>query len=143
MNSPIDELIYDALRSDTTLMEVTGGRIISTCTEVAPYESDNTPLPYMIITYDGMQVQDQTKDDIYDGGTDVEEVSVEICTESRTALFPIIKRIRKVVRDYFLNTDGDCPDDYTVRASGVNWDWEKPCYFQTLTFQTYTEYEQD
>ena len=37
----LDEIIYNALRADTDLMQQVDGRIVSTCFEVGPDEVDN------------------------------------------------------------------------------------------------------
>ena len=48
----VDEIIYDAIRADSALMEAIGNRVVSTCFEVSPDEKDNTPVPYIIVTDD-------------------------------------------------------------------------------------------
>ena len=58
----IDEILYDALRADESLMEAVGGRIVSTCFEVGPDGKDNTPLPCIIVTDDNFQNMPETKD---------------------------------------------------------------------------------
>ena len=50
----LDKLFYDALQADETLKAAVGGRIVSTCFEVGPDEKDNTPLPCIIVTDDGL-----------------------------------------------------------------------------------------
>ena len=64
----LDEIIYDAIRSDASLMAAIGGRVVSTCFEVPPTEDDNTPLPNIIITDDGFQNNVTTKDCVWEGG---------------------------------------------------------------------------
>lgn len=137
-----DEIFYNALRADEQLMEATKGRIMSTCIEVAPTEQDNTPMPYIIVTFDGMQNDGSTKDDL-EGDFDSVTVSIEIAAESRKEVGQLSLMVRQAVRDYFRDPDEDdsdeVPTDYQLSASGVAWDWTRPCYYQTLTYQCTTE----
>ena len=50
----LDEIIYDAICADAALMEAIGSRVVSTCFEVSPEDHDNTPLPNIIVTDDGV-----------------------------------------------------------------------------------------
>ena len=59
----LDELLYNAICADADLMTVIGGRVESTCFEVSPEETDNTPLPYIVIRDEGKQPAHETKDD--------------------------------------------------------------------------------
>lgn len=139
-----DEIFYNALRADEQLMEATKGRIMSTCIEVAPTEQDNTPMPYIIVMFDGMQNDGATKDDL-EGDFDNVTVSIEIVAESRKEVGLLARMARQAVRNYFndMTADDDdfikMPEDYQLSASGVAWDWTRPCYYQTLTYQCTTD----
>ena len=61
----VDEIIYDAIKADSDLMTAIGGRVVSTCFEIPPTDEDNTPLPNIIITDDGFQNQQTTKDCVW------------------------------------------------------------------------------
>ena len=74
----VDLMIYEAIKADTALMELIGGRVVSTCFEIPPDEKDNTELPNIIITDDGMQNNLTTKDCVWEGAQDQVQVSVEI-----------------------------------------------------------------
>jgi hypothetical protein len=45
----LDEIFLDALKADESIMQLTEGRIYSTCVDIPPMDDDNTPLPYIII----------------------------------------------------------------------------------------------
>ena len=140
MGLTIDELFYKALMADKQLTDAVGGRIRSTCIEVPPTEADNTPLPYIIVTYDGMQNDQSTKDSL-EGEQDNETVSIEIAAESRAAVGSLASRVRQAVLDYLNSEAADTatkPLEYQLSASGVAWDWTRPCYYQTLTYQCAT-----
>lgn len=143
MSLTTDEIFYRALMADKDLVKAVGGRIRSTCFEVPPTEQDNTPLPYIIITLDGMTNDPSTKDGL-EGDYDTTTVSLEIADKSRVALGRLAQMARQSVRTYLTNISEEdedyehAPEDYQLSASGVMWDDRKPCYFQILTYQCST-----
>ena len=58
----VDELIYEAIVADESLMTTIGGRVTSTCFEIPPDQLDNTEVPNIIITDDGSTNNVTTKD---------------------------------------------------------------------------------
>ena len=144
MSLNTDEIFYNALRTDTSIMRETKGEIHSTCIEVPPMEKDKTPLPYIIIMFDGGANDAITKDD-FEGEEDNVTVSVEISAKSRKTLGRLAEMAREAIHRYLCNIDESAPDfslrpdDYQISFSPVSWDWTKPCYFQTLTYQCSTK----
>ena len=133
----VDEIIYDAITADETLMALTGGRVVSTCFEVPPTEDDNTPVPNIIITDDGFQAEIFTKDDIWDSDTDRVQATVDIAASSPNEVKQLAKAVRKAVNDYIhaMHEDGeDIPALQSLTSDGVAWDWMKPCYYQKLYY---------
>ena len=136
-----DKVFYNALRSNASLMAQVGGRIESTSIPVPDEELDNTPVPYIIISFDGLQNEGFTKDNDFEGDTDKVQVSIEVAAQSRDELGQIMTDIRETVIEYFEDTEGHAWDDYdyipqnyTFTASAVGYDSMKPCYYQTLTY---------
>ena len=136
-----DKVFYNALRSNASLMAQVGGRIESTSIPVPDDEFVNTPVPYIIITFDGLQNDGFTKDNDFEGITDKVQVSIEVAAQSRDELGQIMTDIRQTVIEYFEDTEGHAWDDYeyvpqnyTFSASPVGYNPEKPCYYQTLTY---------
>lgn len=136
-----DKVFYNALRSNAALMAQVEGRIESTSIPVPDEQLDNEPVPFIIITFDGLQNDGYTKDNSFEGNTDKVTVSIEVAAQSRDELGQIMTDIRQTVIDYFEDTDGHAWDDYdyvpqnyTFTASAVGYDSEKPCYYQTLTY---------
>ena len=135
-----DKVFYNALRSNAALMEQVGGRIESTSIPVPDDQLDNEPVPYVIISFDGLQNEGFTKDNSYEGDTDKVQVSIDVTAQTRDELGDLMQTIRKTVIDYFegiQKTDDDwplIPNNYTFTASPVAYDSMKPCYYQTLTY---------
>lgn len=134
----LDKLFYDALQADETLKTAVGGRIVSTCFEVGPDEKDNTPLPCIIVTDDGLTNNQQTKDNVWEPGEDRVQASVEVDGTSPKQVKRLIRMVRKAINNYIttLYTQGeDIPNLQSVQTNGVAWDWMKPCYHSTVSYQ--------
>jgi len=134
----LDKLFYDALQADETLMTAVGSRIVSTCFEVSPDEKDNTPLPCIIVTDDGLTNNQQTKDNVWEAGEDRVQASVEVDATSPKQVKQLIRMVRKAINNYItsLYTQGsDIPNLQSVQTNGVAWDWIKPCYHSTVSYQ--------
>lgn len=136
-----DKVFYNALRSNAELMATVGGRIESTSIPVPDEEFDNVDVPYIIITFDGLQNEGFTKDNSFEGNQDKVQVSIEVAANTRDDLGDIMQTIRETIIEYFEDTEGHAWDDYdyiptnyTFTASGVGYESTKPCYYQTLTY---------
>lgn len=133
----VDELLYNALKADADIMQAVSGRIVSTCFEVGPDEDDNTPLPCIIITDDGLQNAPEDKDYTWESDEDRVQASVEVDAESPKAVKQLMRMCRKAIADYIreLNDDGEeVPILESVQSNGIAWDWMKPCYHSTITY---------
>ena len=142
----VDEIIYDAIRADAALMEAIGSRVVSTCFEVSPTEADNTPLPNIIVTDDGFQNQQTTKDCLWEAGEDRVQVGVDVAAESPREVQRLIRMVRRAVERYVaqMYTQGeDIPELEQLSSNGLAWDWTKPCYYQQLTYQCITNADTD
>ena len=137
-----DKVFYNALRSSSDVMSMVDGRIESTSIPVPDEQLDNEPVPYIIITFDGLQNEGFTKDNSYEGDNDKVTVGIEVVANSRDELGEIMQAIRETIIEYFEDTEEHAWDDYdyipnsyVFSASPIGYDSEKPCYFQTLTYQ--------
>ena len=137
-----DKVFYNALRSNSELMKQVDGRIESTSIPVPDNELLNEPVPYIIITFDGLQNEGFSKDNDFEGDTDKVTVSIMVAAESRDDLGALMQTIRTTIIEYFEDGDGHAWDDYdyvpinyTFSASSVQYDFSKPCYYQVLTYQ--------
>lgn len=149
----LDEMLYNALKADATLMAAVGGRVVSTCFEVSPEEVDNTPLPCLIVTDDGLQNDDTTKDTEWESEEDVVQASVEVDADSPKETKRLMKLVRKAIARYMTGAapssaqlPEQVPELLGVQTSGVAWDWMKPCYHDTVSYQCVVEnhlYDED
>ena len=96
-----DRIFFDALSADTELMTAIGNRLYCTSIPVPDLQAENTPVPYVIITFDGLNNQDTTKDDPFEGGTDQVQIGIEIAANDRVELGNIAQRIRRVIHEDF------------------------------------------
>ena len=143
MVKELDEILYDALTSDSEIMAACGypdspARIFSTCVEVSPLENDNTPLPYIIIMDDGFQNDIETKDDVWEGNSDHVAASIMVCAESRDEAVALCNQCRLAVSQHIrdmLQQQLPVPDLQALTSPGTDWDWQKPCYHKTLQYQ--------
>ena len=143
---PVDEIIYDAIRADAALMEAIGSRVVSTCFEVSPTEADNTPLPNIIVTDDGFQNQQTTKDALWEASEDRVQVGVDVAAESPREVQQLIRMVRRAVERYvaaLYNQGENTPELEQLSSDGLTWDWMRPCYYQRLAYQCITNVDQD
>ena len=88
-----DKVFYQALLSNQSLVDQVGGRIESTSIPVPDEELLNEPVPFIIITYDGMQNDGFTKDNSYEGDTDHVQISIEVTAENREQLGDLMQAV--------------------------------------------------
>ena len=146
----VDEIIYDAIQADAALMTAIDGRVVSTCFEVSPDETDNTPLPNIIVTDDGFQNQDTTKDSVWEGEDDEVQVTVDIAAKSPNEVKDLVRMVRRAVSRYIIGMYKNrevVPELDKLSSDGLQWDWMRPCYYQKLTYncsiKSTTEDEQE
>lgn len=131
----LDEIFYNALKADNTIVSDTGGRIYSTCVEVPPTDADNTPLPYIVITDNGFQNDQTTKDDVWEGLFDIVAAAVEISAVSPREVKRLIRLCRKAIANYIATMEGERPYLRSLTSEGKAWDWTRPCYYKKLNYQ--------
>ena len=133
----LDELFFNALMADADLVLAVGGRIESTCFEVSPDETDNTLLPNIIITDDGLANQPDSKDVEWESREDRVQASVDVAAENPKQVKQLISMVRKAIANYIQALDDqgeDIPYLQSLQTAGVAWDWMKPCYHDVITY---------
>ena len=143
-----DAIFVKALRSNAALIaSLPAGDVYNTAIALPYEDADNAPLPYVIVSFDGLNNQDTTKDNDYDGLTDTVTIGIEIAAETRPQLGELARSVRKTLHEYFREHQGDdsdedyqlIPEDMTLTAQPVQYDSLKPCYWQRLTYQCDTK----
>lgn len=143
MSLQTDIIFVHAIKSNP---DITNGLpakdIYNTSLAMPDEDMDNADLPYIIVSYDGMQNDDSTKDNDYDGIYDRVPISVEIAARTREELANIIIIVRQTIEKFFIqHIDDDSDELYSliplstvVSASRVNYDSDIPCYWQSLNY---------
>ena len=135
----LDEILYNALQADAELVATLGGarQIESTCFDVGPDGKDNTPLPNIIVTDDGLTNQPTSKDVTWEANEDRVQASVDVAAIDPKQVKALVRMARKAIANYIATLDPEkveIPCLQSVQTSGVAWDWEKPCYHSTITY---------
>ena len=145
-----DIIFVKALRSNEELMSMLpAGDVHNTSIALPDIDLDNAELPYIIVTFDGLQNEDATKDCSFEGETDRVQIGVEIAAKTRGKLGELAVLCRQTIRAYFEDVTSDVedynlvPNDYTFTAQAVQYDPDKPCYWQTLNFSCDTNLDTD
>ena len=146
MSLQTDIIFVKALRANADLMaQLAAGDVYNTSIALPDEDLDNAPLPYVIVSFDGLTNDVETKDDPYEGDSDRVTISIEIAAKTRPELGQLAEDVRRQVHQYFVDadpTDEDAdmiPLDYQFSAQQVNYDQMKPCYWQVLSYQCDTK----
>jgi hypothetical protein len=148
MSLQTDIIFAKALRSNAELIaQLPAGGVYNTAIALPDEDLDNADVPYIIVSFDGLNNQDSTKDSSYDGLTDMVTVGIEIAAKTRPQLAELAIMVRDTIRDYFRQhvasqDDEDyalIPNSYQLQAQQVQYDSLKPCYWQQLAYQCDTD----
>ena len=144
----LDEIFYKAITADAELMQAVGGRVKSTCFEVAPDEADNTPLPYILILDEGKQPAQTTKDDEWMPSQWRVGAGVEVGAKSPNEVDALVMRAMKAIANHIstLASQGEAIpwlNEGFPQTQGVSWDWTKPCYYDVAHYQCDVDYNDD
>ena len=134
MSLATDSIFVDALKSNATLVESVGDRIYGTAIPLPDEDADNVPVPYLIVTFDGLNNDVDSKDDEMESDTDKVNISIEVVGETLAKLHELTQAVRDTVRDYLATNDTDITE-YQFGAQAIQYDSLKPCYWQVLTYQ--------
>lgn len=143
MSLQTDRIFIRALTESLPIVSATGGRIYSTAVPLPEEEADNVPLPYLVVTFDGLENGGLTKDDGWEGCEDRVRVGVTVVAATRPALASLAAQVRLQVPRFFGEVEADpghecralLPLGYALSAQAVEYDPLKPCYWQVLNYQ--------
>ena len=146
MSLATDSIFIAAIQSNTELMEALGyeapeeeyegrpARLYGTAIPLPDEDADNVPVPYIIVTFDGLNNQNQTKDDVYESNYDTVNIGVEVTGKTIDDLHELTQAVRDTILNYFREHE-TAIIDYTLSADAIQYDSLKPCYWQTLRYQ--------
>ena len=134
MSLATDSIFVDALKSNATLVESVGDRIYGTAIPLPDEDADNVPVPYLIVTFDGLNNDTGTKDDRYESEYDKVNIGIEVVGRTLKDLHDLTQMVRDTILTYVRAIHTNV-EDYIFTADAIQYDSLKPCYWQTLRYQ--------
>ena len=134
MSLATDSIFIAAIQSNHALVDRIGGRLYGTAIPLPDEDADNVPVPYIIVTFDGLNNDTDTKDCSYESDYDRVNIGVEVTGETIDDLHDLTQTVRDTILSYFRENE-TAVSDYTFSADAVQYDSLKPCYWQTLRYQ--------
>lgn len=116
------------------MMATIGNRLYGTAIPVPEEDIVNEPIPYLIVMFDGLNNEGQTKDNPFEGDSDVVNISVLATAKTLDALHGLTAMVREVIKTYLTENDTEV-EDYVFSADAIQYDDLKPCYLQVLRYQ--------
>lgn len=138
MSMQTDSAFVRAIASSKALMDTIGGRVYGTAVPLPDQELDNVPLPYAVVTFDGLANDTGSKDSGMEGEEDNVTVSVELAAKTLDGLHALASATRTAIREYMEDVsvaDDDRPTDYALSAGPIQYDPSKPCYWMRMTYR--------
>ena len=142
MSLATDSIFITALQSNGDLMEALGydaqtgepARLYCTAIPLPDDDAENVPVPYVIVTFDGLTNDQGTKDDRYESEYDTVNIGVEVTARNINELHDLTQTVRDTILSYLRENDTAIMD-YNFAAQQIQFDSLKPCYWQMLTYQ--------
>ncbi len=134
MGLATDSIFIAALSQDSEIMETIGGRLYGTAIPLPDEDLDNVPLPYLVVTFDGLSNDSQTKDYTYEGDFDQVTIGVLVVGETLGSLHDLTQQVRETILAYMEEEDTGI-EDYQFTAQAIQYEALKPCYWQVLSYQ--------
>ncbi len=150
MSMQTDRIFAAALAADSDITTAVANRIYSTAIPLPDEDVDNVPVPYIIVSFDGMENLEGTKDSLYEGPEDRVQIGVMVVAANRDALAELVDLVRETIPAYFESYEAPesedeedlselIPVDYKLSAGAVSYDASKPCYWLKLNYDCNTD----
>lgn len=139
MSLQTDKFFYQALTQSQRVTDIVDDRIFNPARPTI--DEDEDKIPYIIVTFDGLQNNAETKDNGVEGDEDRVTIGVMCCAENCDALGELTELVRETMCEYWEeNRDEELtPIDWQFSAGQVFYDTDKPCCYQQLTYQCETK----
>lgn len=147
MSLATDSIFVTALQSNTELMERIGyvaptseadpgqpARLYGTSIQLPDEDVDNVPAPYLIVVFDSLTNDQETKDDCYESNYDEVDITVIVVGRTLNELHELTQMARDTILSYMRTTTTPI-QDYTFTAGQIVYNADKPCYWQELNYQ--------
>ena len=140
MSLATDTIFIAALQSNSELLTTLGAteiappRLWGTAAPMPDEDFENVPVPYVIVTFDGLTNDGLTKDSSYEGDSDRVNIGIQVTGRSLKDLPELAQVVRDTILNYMQANDTGIMD-YQMTADAINYDSFKPCYFTTLRYQ--------
>ena len=136
------KIFINALEASQDVTDLVDDRIYPIAFTGTDEEFLDLPLPYIIVGYSGPNNSPETKDSVWEGSVDHEQVHVLFVAENIDQLADIEEKGRQSVTDYFKSLTPQDPNysmlpdnGITVQGDQVECDPWKPSMYHTLTYQ--------
>lgn len=146
-----DSIFIQALQSNDVILELLSTssdadgittdempRLYGTAIPLPDEDEDNVPVPYVIVTFDGLTNDQGTKDDRYESPEDTVNVGVTVAAKTLDDLHDLTQEVRQTILTYMRSNETPIIE-YQFAAQAIQYDSLKPCYWQVLTYQCITE----
>lgn len=133
-NSDLLEKLTESIEDDGTTVIDETPRLYGTAIGLPDEDAENVPVPYVIVTFDGLTNDQGTKDDRYESAYDTVNIGVEVTAKTLDDLHTLTQMVRDTILSY-LRTNDTAIMDYNFAAQQIQYDSLKPCYWQVLTYQ--------
>lgn len=137
-NSELLEKLTEYIDDEGEVQYDATPRLYGTAIPLPDEDAKNVPVPYIIVTFDGLTNEQGTKDDRYESEDDVVNISVDVIAKTLDDLHDLTQMVRDTVLSYLRTTD-TAIKDYQFAARQIVYDPDKPGYWQVLTYQCETD----
>ena len=143
-NSDLLEKLTESLDDDGTTVIDETPRLYGTAIGLPDEDAENVPVPYIIVTFNGLTNDHGTKDNRYESPYDTVNIGVEVTAKTLDDLHTLTQMVRDTILSY-LRTNETAIMDYQFAAQPIQYDSLKPCYWQVLTYQcdVYNKYDDE
>lgn len=143
MSLQTDRVFLAALQASSDITALVEDRIFPIAIPGSDEDVLNTPLPNLVVTFEGMTNNTETKDNPYQGDEDKVNIGIEVAAESPDDLTDLAELVRQAVDSFVENYDpGEGEEDltpiiptgYDFSATEKGYDWLRPCYYMKLNY---------